>query len=374
MKVAFLGAFDPAYPRTRVLQEGLAAHGVEVRLLPVSSKPLAREAGLLAAWATRGQGADVVLVPSFGHRDVPLAALLARAGRVPLLFDPLVSRWDTQVQDLGRVRPHSFAAARLRASDALSMRLADLVLCDTWAHGELFAEAFGVPRAKLARVPVGADRAAFALGASRAAGAADPRADPQAAPRPDGPLECLYVGGFLPLHGVDTIVQAAALLEARHGPRYARFTLIGGGMTAHRAERDIAALGLRSVRRVARVPYAAALEAIAKADVALGIFGTTEKAARVIPHKVYQALAIGVPVLTRRSPAVRELFPEPFPMELVPPGNAEALAAAIEALAADPSRRKELAAAGRSAAAAIASPEAVGGSLLEAIARAGGRR
>jgi len=367
VRVAFLGAFDPGYPRTRVLSEGLAALGAEARLLPVASAPLAREAGMIAAWVGRSGGADALVVPSFGHRDVPLAKLLARASGVPLLFDPLVSRWDTQVKDLGRVRNGSLASARLRASDGLAMRLADLVLCDTWEHGELFATEFGVPRAKLARVPVGADRAAFEVGA-RARG---DRPGPEGGVRP---LHAVYIGGFLPLHGVDTVIAAAALLEARHGSAFARFTLVGGGMTAHRADRDAAALGLRNVRRVARVPYARALETLGEGDVALGIFGTTEKAARVVPHKVYQALAAGVPVITRRSPAMKELFPE-APMELVPAGDPEALAAALEALARDPVRRAALGRAGREAVLQRASPERVGAALLEAVSRArGGRR
>jgi len=368
VRVAFLGAFDPTYPRVRVLQEGLAALGSEARLLPVSPSPVAREIGLVAAWAARGAGADAFVVPSFGHRDVPLAKLLARASGAPLVFDPLVSRWDTQVRDLGRVRPRSFAAARLRASDAGSMRLADLVLCDTWAHGELFASEFGVPRAKLARVPVGADGAAFALGASRAArrGAGAPSARV--------PISVVFVGGFLPLHGVETIVAAAALLEGRRGPDFARFTLVGGGMTAHRADRDAAALGLRSVRREARIPYAEALEVLARADLALGIFGTTEKAARVVPHKVWQALAGGVPVVTRRSAAMAEFFPDPSPLALVPAGSAGALAETIEALADDPARREALGAAGREAALRTGTPERVGGALLEAIGRARSER
>lgn len=365
MKVAFLGSFDPEYPRTRVLQEGLAALGAEVHLYPYSARPVARDAGLIAAWLKGAYAADAIVVPSFGQRDVPLVSLLARAAGIPLLFDPLVSRWDTQVRDLGRVRERTLAAARLRASDTLAMRLADLVLCDTWEHGELFASAFGVPRAKLARVPVGADHAAFALGESRAvppgAGGAT--------------VHAVYVGGFLPLHGVDAVIGAAALLEARRGPEFVRFTLVGGGMTAHRADRDTAALGLRSVRRVPRVPYARALEILAGGDLALGIFGTTDKAARVVPHKVYQALAIGVPVVTRRSPAIAELFPEAAPFALVAPGSAEALADAVEALAGDLARREALGAAGRAAALRIAAPRRIGEALVEAIARArAGRR
>jgi glycosyltransferase involved in cell wall biosynthesis len=387
VRVAFLGAFDPEYPRTRVLREGLQALGVDVRLLPVTSRPGAREASLFGAWAARAGGADAYLVPSFGHRDVPLAAALARVAGVPLLFDPLVSRWDTQTRDLGRVAPRSVAAARLHLSDAVALRLADLVLCDTWEHGELFAERFGVPRRKLARVPVGADHAAFALGAERAArktqaapaAAATPEAS--ATPAAARPISAVYVGGFLPLHGVPAIVGAAALLEQRHGPAFAQFTLIGDGMTAHEADRDVASLGLRSVRRQSRLPYAEALELLAGADVALGIFGTTEKAARVVPHKVYQALALGVPTVTRRSPAVAEFFergrsaPAGEPLFLVPAGSAEALAGAIEELVRDPARRERLGAAGREAATSFATPEKVGAALVEGIERArSGRR
>ncbi|HYJ33341.1 MAG TPA: glycosyltransferase [Candidatus Binatia bacterium] len=359
MRVAFLGAFDPGYPRVRVLQEGLVEHGVDARLYPLSARPMAREAKLIGAWLSGAALADAFVVPSFGHRDVPPISLLTHAAGAPLLFDPLVSRWDTQVRDLGRVRAGSVAAARLRASDAVAMRLADVVLCDTWEHGELFASEFGVPRSKLARVPVGADRAAFALGEARAATRA----------RDGAPLHVVYVGGFLPLHGVEMVIGAAAFLEARRGAGFARFTLVGDGMTAHRADRDAAALGLRSLRRVPRVPYPEALAILADADVALGIFGTTEKAARVIPHKVYQALAAGVPVVTRRSPAVVELFPGSSPMALVPPGDAEALSAAIETLAEDPARREAMGAAGREAALRFATPERVGAALLEAIRR-----
>ena len=240
MRVAFLGAFDPAYPRVRVLEEGLLAQGHTPRLYPLSAKPIAREATLIRAWLSGAMMADAYMVPSFGHREVPLVSLLTHAAGAPLLFDPLVSRWDTQVRDLARVPERSLAAARLRASDRLAMRAADMVLCDTWEHGELFASAFGVPRAKLARVPVGADHAAFALGASRAA------ARQGTASTTRTPLQVVYVGGFLPLHGVETVIGAAARIEARHGPDAARFTLVGNGMTAHRADRDTAALGLRS--------------------------------------------------------------------------------------------------------------------------------
>lgn len=359
MRVALFGGFDPAYPRNLVLREALESSGIETRLIdvPADTPRVVRELRLAGRWVASARSLDAMIVPAFGHRDVPLAWALGRASGVPVVFDPLVSRWDTQVGDLGRVATKSLEAGRLRSSDRLALSLADLVLCDTWEHGDLYSTEFGVPRSKLWRVPVGADRGAF------------DRAGARAGARPPGRLEVVYVGGFLPLHGVDVIVQAAARLEAKHGPRFARFTLIGGGMTAPRAERDIAALGIASIRRVPRTPYGEALDALARADIALGIFGTTPKAGRVVPHKVYQAMAMGIPTVTRRSRAISEFFRDGEHLVLVPPGDSEALARAIERLADDPERGRQIGIAGRASVLDQASAKPIGALLSDAIAK-----
>ena len=363
MRVAFFGSYDPSYARTVTLREGLESRGGTAVPIHASSGggPLGRALNLAARWAGAGGALDAVLVPSFGHRDVPLAAMMGRIAGTPVIFDPLVSRWDTQVGDLGRVRAGSLAASRLRASDRAALTLADLVLCDTWEHGDFYTSEYGIPRKKLCRVPVGADRAAFARGASRTS-----------APRraTGAPIEVVFVGGFLPLHGVDVVIEAAAILESRRGPEFARFTLVGAGMTAARADRDVAARGLRTVRRTGRLPYEAALDAVVGADLALGVFGTTAKAGRVVPHKVFQSLAAGVPTITRRSRAVAEFFREGEQVALVPPGDPTALASTIESLASDPARREALGRAGRDAALAEGSPERIGALLAEAVSKA----
>lgn len=365
MTVVFFGASDPAYPRNVVLREALASAGAQSAIVAVSPHAggWARTAGLLARWIARGggAGADAILVPSFAHRDVLLARPLARFAGLPVVFDPLVSRWDTQVGDLGRVRAGSVTAARLRASDRAALHGADLVLCDTWEHGDFLSAEYGVPRRKLARIPVGADHLAFDRGSRRAQSGHVKASDA---------LDVVYIGGFLPLHGVDVVIEAATLLEGRRGPAFARFTLIGGGMTAHATDREIAARGLRSVRHVPRMPYADAIDALARADVALGIFGTTPKAARVVPHKAYQALAVGLPLVSRRSRAMAEFVREEEEFIAVPAGDAAALAAAIERLASDLALRARVGAAGRQAAVDRASPERIGPLLLEAVATA----
>ncbi len=359
MRVALFGAYDPEYPRTRVFKEGLEARGAEVLAIRVSPEtpPVLRELKLLTSWMRSARKLDAVLVPSFGHRDVLLAKVLGRVADSPVLFDPLVSRWDTQVGDLGRLRKGTLSAGRVRASDRLSLELADMVICDTWEHGDFFSSEFGIARKKLSRVPVGADRFAFDLGDRRGTTPAT------------GPLDVVYLGGYLPLHGLPAILDAATELETRHGERFATFTLIGSGMVLPRVERDVAARGLRGVRLMPRMPYEDALRRLARADIGLGIFGTSDKSARVVPHKVFQSMALGVPVITRRSPAIAEFFRDEEHLVLVPAGDGSALARAIEALAADPARRERIGEQGRAAARAQVSPNRIGDLLVEAVQR-----
>ena len=79
-----------------------------------------------------------------------------------------------------------------------------------------------------------------------------------------------------------------------------------------------------------------------EADVCLGIFGTTPKAARVIPYKVFAAMALGRPVITRDSPAIRELLVDGESALLCPAGDGQALAAALERLRTDASLRERI--------------------------------
>jgi glycosyltransferase involved in cell wall biosynthesis len=117
------------------------------------------------------------------------------------------------------------------------------------------------------------------------------------------------------------------------------------------------------------MPYEEAMTRLARADLGLGIFGTSAKSGRVVPHKVFQSMALGVPTITRRSAAIAEFFRDEEHLVLVPAGDGPALARAIESLARDPERRERIGVRGRAAALAQASPARIGDLLVEAIQR-----
>ena len=78
---------------------------------------------------------------------------------------------------------------------------------------------------------------------------------------------------------------------------------------------------------------------MARSDLCLGIFGTSPKARRVIPNKIFDALACARAVLTGDTPAVRELLRPGNDVWVCPPGDPDPLADAIVTLRDDDLRR-----------------------------------
>jgi len=292
---------------------------------------------------------DVLIVGYVGHADLLLAKFLSAFRRRPVVLNGLISLHDTVVTDRGLVAPDSLRAGLLRWLDRAAFRGADRVLMDTGAHGRHVAEAYGVPPEKFWRVWVGAD----------------PTGLPECPPEEPagGPVSVLYFGTYIALHGVDTILEAARRLKGED----IRFTLLGRGQGLEAARERGADLPNVTFdpRWVGRQEL---LEAVAASHVCLGVFGTGGKAARVIPCKVYDALAMGRPVVTADTPAARELLTDGGDALLVPPGDPAALAAAIAALADDPARRRAVGMAGRATWEAHCTPRAIGADVLSRLA------
>lgn len=375
LRVLFFGTATTAagYPRPRVLLRGLRDNGVEViecraplwassgervhaaqSLFSLRSLAhvLRAEASLLRRFFEVGRY-DAVLVGPEGYLDIILVRLLSLMRRRPVVFDPFISLYDTMVEDRQLVAPRSFKAGGLRFLDRLACRLADAVILDTEAMVRHYAEDFQLPRHKLFRVLVGEEDDLFS----------PPAGEPPPEP-PAPPLRVLWFGTHIPLHGVPVIIAAAAALQ-RDG---VQFTLIGNGQGFPTAA--AAAAGLENVTFIPGfVPPAQLREQLEGSHVALGIFGTTKKASRVIPCKVFDILSAGRALVTADTPAIRELVLPDQHAVLVPAGDAAALARALLALRDDPARRTALARAGITLYRQRATPKVLGAELLRILQR-----
>src|SRR5689334_1988545 len=326
MTACLFGTYDGPHSANRLLRLALAGAGWDVvechaplweetrdknaayfgggSLLRLGARWARAMRSLVRRWRTLGGPPPLVVVGFGGQLDVLLARRLCRP-RAGLVFAPLVSLTETLVEDRCVFRAGSARARMIAALDRATFRAADLVLADTAAHADYLA-GLGAARERLAVWHLGVE----------------PEFVTARAPRP-APRRVLFYGRHLPLHGVETILGAAARLGER-----ADVELIGGGPERAGAE----ALARRSGARIAfrdEVPLATLPAELATARVVLGVFGAGAKAAMVVPNKVWQAAAAGRPLVTRDGPALREVLCPGEHCLVCPPGDPDALAAAI---------------------------------------------
>ena len=279
---------------------------------------------------SRRMGFDALIVGYPGHFDMAAAKRIAR-GR-PVIFNPLVSLHETLVEDRLRFAPKSAQARFLRRVDRSALRRADLVVADTEQNARHLAELGALPAERLAVCFVGAEERLFRPGW-----------------QPQESFHALFVGKLIPLHGLETILAAAQL-----APEIPVRVVGNGQLDALLLDRP------PNVDWVEWVDYERLPEEIQRAGCALGVFGRSAKASRVIPNKAFQALACGTPLVTADTPAARELLRDGESALLVPAGDPEALAAAVRRLALDPELAASIGAGGLAAYRAQASEEVLG--------------
>jgi glycosyltransferase involved in cell wall biosynthesis len=294
---------------------------------------------------------DLILVGYPGHLDVFLAKILGLIRSKPVIFDVFLSLYEAIVEDRKLVEPKSVKAQFLKLLDRWSTRAADIVLFDTEAHVKYYHTTLGGAPKKHLRVFVGAEEDVF-LPAK------------QSTEINDG--EVLFFGTFLPLHGVEVIVRAAAILKEM---KHIHFTIIGNGPEWERCELLGHELGARVRWHPAWMDYHELSSHIARSEICLGIFSDSGKASRVIPCKVFNILAMGKPLITANTPAAQEIFSHLGNAYLVPPGNAQALADAIITVHNDRNLRHEIATAGLKLFQENLSRSAIGSKLVSEISQ-----
>jgi glycosyltransferase involved in cell wall biosynthesis len=332
-RVVLWGTYDQHLARIRLLEAGLRAQGCEVRVCHRSVWLAAGDKWAGLGWRTAVQllrrllwayvvllwryvrlpPHDVVLVSHPGLLDALVIAPWARLRGARVAWDVYVSPYDTLVLDRAILKPKNPLARLLWCVEKLAWSLVEHPFADTAAHARRLEELFRLTPGRCGHVWVGAEAPFETVQLPKPRAAKDP-------------LEILFYSTFLPLHGAEVVLEAARLLA----PLPIHWTLIGTGPEAQRLQLELARHPLPRVRWLPPVSYARLPEHLQAVDVVLGVFGTTDKAASVIPNKVYQAVAAGRPIITRAGSGAQEwLAHRPPWVYLVPPGDAAALAAAV---------------------------------------------
>lgn len=127
----------------------------------------------------------------------------------------------------------------------------------------------------------------------------------------DGGLKICWWGTFIPLHGLDDILKALKILQKQD----LQFTCNLFGIDNDFFGKYIEKIQLEQLganiflkKDLSFADDSLPNYLVDNCDLALGIFGNTDKAYHAIPNKLIEALSMRIPTLTMNSPALTEFF------------------------------------------------------------------
>jgi glycosyltransferase involved in cell wall biosynthesis len=349
MRFLFIAGREISYPRNDVMIRALKRLGdVDVVGSKERGSILFRSLSvtLKLILSRRSREYDLVFVGFFGQLLMFPISIWSPS---PIVFDAFISTYDTLCFDRKMFSPNSILGRMAYWLDVSACERSNLILLDTWQHLRYFQEIFTLPEPLFLVVPVSCNEDLFY-----------PREDSRTFDH-----RILFYSTYLPVHGVETILHAIALLNSTEN---LKFRLLGDGPGLKQAKRLANVIGLKNVTFLPYLPISELAEEVALAGICLGgHFGKTDKADRVVPTKIYQMMAMAKPMIVGDTSANRDLLKHGESALLCPPADPASLADAIRVLQKDPPLRKKLGTGARERFDQVCSEEAITKQLGEII-------
>lgn len=294
-------------------------------------------ATLAAPFACR---ADVVIATSPQFFTAVAGWAVAALKRAPFVFE-LRDLWPASIRAVGAIKPGRLLSA-LEALELFLYRRAAAIVSVTASFRDDLARR-GIDANKIEIVTNGVDGSRFF-------------------PRPGDPAlaERLgltrgfvvgYVGTMGMAHGLETVLEAAAIMQDRPGGDAVKFLLLGEGAARPALEVRAAAMGLSNLVFHDPVPRDRVPTYLSLIDAAVIHLRDEPLFATVIPSKLFECMAMGIPVLHGVPGESAAIVEREGAGICFPSGDAPALCAAIETLRSRPNLAKTLAGNGVAAAA-----------------------
>src|SRR3989339_268692 len=282
MRICYFGIYDQKYSRNRILINGLRKNGVEITECHSNQQGIGKYVDLIKKHRQVKDKYDLMIVGFPGPQAMILARFLSRK---KIVFDAFASLYDSVYGENNKSIFSNARAFYFFFLDKSACLFADKILLDTNSHIDYYVQRFKIKKEKFIRIFVGSD---------------DSITYPQKE-EDNGKEEFLvhFHGLYTPLQGVEHIIGAAEILKDEN------------------------------IKFFSCIPYENLGAYMQKADVCLGIFGGTDKAMRVIPNKLYEALAMRRAVITGISDTIQELLTDKENVLLCKMSSAEDLAGKI---------------------------------------------
>ncbi len=306
MKICFFGELNPQYSRYANLIRGLRILGHQIIICRYNFqsqitnpfkflKETIKEYVFLLSMVIKIKY-DYLIV---GYPMLKPVLFTRFLDKKKIILDPFISNYNTIIFDHKLFEPQSFIAKFLYIYEKKALSRCRYVLTDTKAHAVFFSKFFRIPIDKFKVIPVGSNNQIYFP-------------NPSKNTKKEGKFVVGFYGKFIPLQGIETIVQAA---EKLRDYKNISFEIIGGlqgNKILASIKSYIQEKKLTNVHLIPRVSEEELRNYVQRSTIQLGIFGNSLKAQIVIPNKVYSALAMAKVVITSKNYATTEFFKSGF--------------------------------------------------------------
>lgn len=287
---------EPNYIRTQVLVSALKKMD-SIELIEVRNN----ERGLLRylevplkVFLVRITKKPDTFIVGFRANEIFWALFPSMAGK-RIIFDEFVVLHDWLVSEHGKLRDNGFIIKLIDGYMKWLIGRCSVILTDTRAHADLIKRVYGVNESKIITIPVGTDESVFY-------------------PRPPishQNFDIFFYGSMLPLHGMETILEAILICTAKTNK--VKFTIAGGRgnrVMMDRITEFISSNNLsEQMKHIDWIEYTKLPDFIATADLCLaGPFGDTGQSKRVITGKTFQFLAMGRPTIIGQNEVTKSFI------------------------------------------------------------------
>lgn len=280
---------------------------------------------------------------------------VARARRIPLVLE-VRDLWPDYLVGMGVLKGKR-AAGALFALERRLLRAASRVVVVTGSFKERIIEK-GVPADRIDVIPNGVDTRQYHP-------SDEPPPLPSMEPR-DGEFVVGYLGNFGAGQGLSAVVEAAAVLEGRGRP--VRLVMAGDGPDRAQVEDRARELGIRHVSIHPPIPKEATRAFYNACDVCLVPLAPFPILQETVPSKIFEVMACERPLVASLGGEGARIVERSGGGLVTPPGDAEAIADAVERLRATPeAERRAMGRRGREFVAEHFSRDALAARYLEIL-------
>ena len=339
--VLYIGKYSRNYARNYIFINGLRKQGVNVYEFNANDYKYGKvnELKYFIKNFRKLKNLDIDLILFYSEKaPIPFffSKILSLVKKVPLVNDIFISKlltfyYDRKLEKTDKIKfvPKQFYWLYYYFLDFLECHISDYIILDTISHIKYFYEKYKIPIKKFREIYVGARDDIFL-------------------PLPyEKEKEKNFIvgfwGSFIPVQGIQYIIKAAKLLE---NEKEISFVLIGKGQTYNENRELARELKIKNIEFIPKMfmekHFNKLPNLISDIDVGLGLFGEGLKTLLCIPNKVYEGIAMKIPMITSNTPAIKEIFTENVNIILCKQANSQSLAEAILILKKDKILRSKI--------------------------------